>query len=76
MKKDITTTLQAGFRKGRFTTDHLVKLTSHIQKLFSRRKGTLATFSFNVKKAYDSVWNAKLLYKLKNVGITGVMSQY
>ena len=35
---------QAGFRKGRCTTDHLVKLTSHIKKQFSRRKSALATF--------------------------------
>ena len=52
-----------------------IKLTSHIKKQFSRRKSTLATF-FDVKKAYDSVWHARLLYKLKNIGITGMMFQY
>ena len=41
---------QAGFRKGRCTTDHLVKLTSHIKKLFFTEKNTLATF-FDVKKS-------------------------
>ena len=75
-KKGIIPFNQAGFRKGRCTTDHLVKLTSHIKKKqFSRRKSTLATF-FYVKKAYDSVWHARLLYKLKNIGITGMMFQY
>ena len=64
---------QAGFRKGRCTTDHLVKLI--LKKQFSGRKSTLATF-FDVKKAYDSVWHARLLYKLKNIGITGMMFQY
>ena len=56
MKKeeDIIPAIQAGFRKGRCTTDHLVKLTSHIKKQFSRRKSTLATL-FYVKKAYDCV---------------------
>ena len=29
---DIIPAIQAGFRKGRCTTDHLVKLTSHIKK--------------------------------------------
>ena len=29
---------QAGFRKGRCTTDHLVKLTSHIKKQFHGEK--------------------------------------
>ena len=74
-KNGIIPVNQAGFRKGRCTTDHLVKLTSHIKKQFSRRKSTLATF-FDVKKAYDSVWHARLLYKLKNIGITGMMFQY
>ena len=66
---------QAGFRKGRCTIDHLVKLTNHIKKQFSRRQSTLASFCY-VKKAYDSVWHARLLYKLKNIGITGMMFQY
>ena len=60
---------QTGFRKGRCTIDHLVKLTSHIKKQFSRRKSGLAKI-FDVKKAY-----ARLLYKLKNIGITGMMFQ-
>ena len=77
MKKNgIIPVNQAGFRKGRCTTDHLVKLTSHIKKKqFSSRKSTLATF-VDVKKAYDSVWHARLLYKLKNIGITGMKFQY
>lgn len=61
---------QAGFRKGRCTTDHLVKLSNQIKKQFAKRKSVLATF-FDVKKAYDSVWHAKLLSKLKSVGING-----
>ena len=52
-----------------------MKLISHIKKLFSRRKSTLDTFVY-VKKAYDSVWHARLHYKLTNVGITGVIYQY
>ena len=61
------------FGKGRCTTNHLVNLTSHIKKtVFEEKKATF----FYVKKAYDSVWHARLLYKLKNIGITGVMFQY
>ena len=37
-KNGIIPVNQAGFMKGRCTTDHLVKLTSHIKKQFSRRK--------------------------------------
>ena len=74
-QNDIIPVTQACFRKGRFTTDHLIKLTNHIKKQCSRIKNTLATF-FDVKKAYDIVWHAKLLYKLKNVRITGMLFQY
>ena len=63
-KNDINPANQAGFSKGRCTTDHLVKLTSHIKNSFHVIKCTLATY-FDVKKAYDNVWHARLLYKLK-----------
>ena len=66
---------QAGFRKGRSTIDHIVKLTTHIKQQFARRKNILATF-FDVKKAYDSVWHAKLLYKLKEIGFSGNLYNY
>ena len=46
---DIIPVNQAGLWEGRCTTDHLVKLTSHTKKRFSRRKGTLVT-PFDVKK--------------------------
>ena len=69
-KNDIIPVIQAGFRKGRCTTDHYVKLTSRIEK--NLNKSTSATF-FDVAKAYDNVWHARLLYNLENVGITGTM---
>jgi len=74
-KNNVIPLHQAGFRKGRSTTDHLVKLTNHVKKQFARRKNTLATF-FDVKKAYDSVWHFKLLEKLKNIGISGNSYEY
>ena len=76
--EDIIPANQAGFRKGRCTTDHLVKLTSHIKNSFRGEKVLWPHyFVFKyVKKAYDCVWHARLLHKLKNIGITGVMFQY
>jgi ribonuclease HI len=74
-KNDILPVQQAGFRKGRCTTDHLTKLTSQIKKQFSRKKSILATF-FDVTKAYDSVWHERLLYKLNKIGISGKMFSY
>ena len=66
---------QAGFRKGRSTVEHLIKLTTHIKQQFARRKNVLATF-FDVKKAYDQVWHKRLLYKLSLVGLSGNMYNY
>jgi ribonuclease HI len=74
-KNGILPAVQAGFRKGRSTTDHLVKLTNQIKKQFSRKKSILATF-FDVRKAYDSVWHSRLLFKLKNVGVSGNMYHF
>ena len=44
---------QAGFRKGRSTVDHLVKLTTQVKQQFARRKNVLATF-FDIKKSLRS----------------------
>ena len=46
------------------------------KKQFRGEKVLRPHFFFNVKKAYDSVWHARLHYKLTNVGITGVLYQY
>ena len=66
---------QSGFRKGRCTTEHLVKLSTHIKRQFARRKNVLATF-FDINKAYDQVWHCRLLYKLKTIGLSGHMYDY
>lgn len=63
---------QAGFKKGRGCTDHIVKLSSCIKKSMSKGKPVLAVF-FDVRKAFDSVWIKKVLGKLQKVGIDGSM---
>ena len=74
-KNNIIPTHQAGFRKGRSVTDHLVKLSSQIKKQFAKRKSVLATF-IDIKRAYDSVWHERLLFKIKSIGINGSMYEY
>ena len=74
-KNNVIPTNQGGFRKGRCTCDHLVKLTHHIKLQFAKRKSVLATF-FDVKKAYDRVCHERLLYKLKSIGISGTLFNY
>jgi hypothetical protein len=61
---------QAGFRKQRSTTDHLVKLDYDIKAGFKTKKTTVALF-LDISKAYDSVWTNGLLYKLGKLGIQG-----
>ena len=49
-KNGIIPVNQAGFRKGRCTTDHLVKLTSHIKKNSSRGEKVLWPHFFMLKR--------------------------
>ena len=66
---------QAGFRRGRGVTDHLVKLGEHVGRAIGRRKVLLTCF-FDISRAYDQVWHAKLLQKLNKIGISGNMYSY
>ena len=59
---------QAGFRKGRCTTEHLIKLTTQIKQQFARRQNILATF-FDINKAFDQIWHYRLLQKLKDINL-------
>ena len=61
---------QAGFRKRRCTTDHLVNLDLDIKRSFIEKQSTVAVF-LDIDKAYDSVWIIGLLYKLSKIGIHG-----
>ena len=62
---------QAGFRKFKSTTDHLVFLAEHMKRtLRPRNRGMFATF-FDVKKAFDRVWHTKLLHQLTCIGLSG-----
>lgn len=62
--------IQAGFRKARSCTDHLVRLTAHVKRNLLRNRPT-ALVCFDVKKAYDSVWLDKLMWKLGSIGLNG-----
>ncbi|KAL8589746.1 hypothetical protein ACOMHN_027254 [Nucella lapillus] len=70
-KNDILPLCQAGFRKGRNCMEHVVRLIEDTKKwsLKGKNKKIVATF-FDIKKAFDSVWHAKLLNKIGALGIT------
>ena len=62
---------QSGFRDSRSTTDNLVYVTEKMKEaLRYRTKGRYITY-FDVQKAFDRAWHAKLLSKLSNIGISG-----
>eukprot|EP00745_Piridium_sociabile_P040864 TRINITY_DN7953_c0_g1_i4.p1 TRINITY_DN7953_c0_g1~~TRINITY_DN7953_c0_g1_i4.p1 ORF type:complete len:1264 (+),score=154.07 TRINITY_DN7953_c0_g1_i4:321-4112(+) len=69
-KNNIIPRCQAGFRRGRGVTDHLVRLGSHMRKAMARRKAMFAVF-FDVHRAFDTVWHRRLLEKLKSLGLSG-----
>ncbi len=67
---------QAGFRRGRSTTDNLLVLTTHIRAELAVKKGILLAVFFDVKGAFDSVWHEGLLLKLARAGVTGKMLRW
>ena len=52
---NILTTVQSGFRKHHCTTDHLVKLQTHVNQAFHKGKRVGGVF-IDIEKAYDMVW--------------------
>lgn len=64
---------QAGYRKGKSTTDHLVRLISSIEKGFYKDrqhpKLTAALF-IDIEKAFDSIWHEALIFKLQKAGLS------
>ena len=59
---------QNGFRSKRNTNDNLFKLTQSLKQNISKGFVTSAVF-LDVEKAFDQVWHAGLLHKMKKFGI-------
>ena len=59
---------QYGFRSSRSTTDLLTILSYRIARAFNRSGATRAVV-LDISKAFDRVWHAGLLHKLKSYGI-------
>lgn len=68
--KRILNPIQSGFRKGRRTIDHLVRLESSINTGFASKASTVAVF-LDIQKAYDMVWRKGVIIKMKKMGLTG-----
>ena len=61
---------QYDFRSSRSTADLLTVVSDKIARPFNRTGGTQAV-ALDISKAFDRVWHAGLLYKLKYCGISG-----
>ena len=59
---------QTGFRRGKSTTDHLIRLHDSANKALNNRECTQAVF-LDLTKAFDTLWIAGLLLKLRKLGI-------
>jgi len=63
---------QFGFRTKRSTTEQLTRIVQDIHNGWEQGMDTIFV-SFDVKKAFDSMWHDGLLYKLHEMGIRGRM---
>ena len=59
-----------GFRSSQSTADLLTVLSDRIANAFNRSGATQAV-ALDISKAFDMVWHAGLLHKLKSYGISG-----
>ena len=61
---------QYGFRSSRSTADLLTVVSDRIARTFNRPGATQAV-ACDISKAFDRIWHAGLLHKLKSYGISG-----
>ena len=61
---------QYGFRSSRSTADLLTVVSDRIARAFNRSGATRAV-ALDISKAFDKVWHAGLLHKLKSYGMSG-----
>ena len=63
---------QYGFRSSQSTADLLTVVSDRIARAFNRSGATRAV-ALDISKAFDRVWNAGILHKLKSYGISGLI---
>ena len=66
---------QSGFRKGRTTTDQLIRLESFIRDSFLKGNHVVSVF-FYLEKAYDTVWKYGVTRDLHKIGLRGRMPMF
>ena len=74
-EQNAITCLQSGFVPRDSTTNQLVEMYNVFCKALDEGKEVRAIFC-DISKAFDRVWHKGLLFKLKNVGISGCLLQW
>ena len=69
-KRGLFSDFQYGFRSSRSTTDLVTVVSDRIARAFNLSGATRAV-TLDISKAFDRVWHASLLHKLKSYGISG-----
>ena len=67
---DLFSDFQYGFRSSQSTAEDLAVVSDRIARVFNRSGPTQAV-ALDISKAFDRVWHAGLLHKLKFYGISG-----
>jgi len=70
---NILSDVQAGFRKGKSTVDHIFVLQTLVSKYLSKRKGRFYSVYVDFSKAFDTVPHLHLFYSLLNGNLHGRM---
>ena len=65
---------QSGFRPGDSTTNQLLYLVNEIHEAFENPKSLeVRAVLLDISKAFDKLWHAGLIFKLKRNGICGII---
>ena len=69
-KSGLFSDFQYGFRSSQSTAELLTMVSDRFARCFNR-SGTTRAVALDISKAFDRVWHAALLHKLKSYGISG-----
>ena len=74
-KCGLSSDFQYGFRSSRSTAELLTVVSDRIARAFNRSAASRAV-ALDISKAFERVWHAGLLHKLKYYGISGLISSF
>ena len=69
LDSDILFTCQSGFTKGDSAVNQLINITNDFGKALESGKEVWVVF-YDIRKAFDRVWQQGLIHKLKQSGIS------